>query len=545
MPNDFLQEPKLESPTSRLIEVKTKAKKFRWSLFAFILLCFLMPFVQVSCQGQKLMSFTGFQLALGTEIQEPQMFGTPKVRQISADILVLLSLMAVLVGLGSSFIKGKFGSLIPAICGAIGLLSMLIFKVRLDNEVLKQGGGLLNIEYLFGFISTCFLFLASAVLNGYFFHEEKTGLTPQAVPANTTEQPDKFELSSAGLTRQVDQWFIKKDVLGWVRRRAFLLSAIGGVVVALFIVYYAFIKPDPSADGKKAAAAYIDCQTAYKTKVDSVYETFSKEFAVQGYQTRADAERKLESLLAGNRQVYSTCNEAADILYKELMSRYRDDPEEVAAFSQAFNENNNGSKSADEIEQSSSLFAKTNEKLLSIRAPFPDSSRITKDLLGQSMDGWNFAYASEFKDVKIATQKPDGDMLILRTHLNLEDNVTKEQYFAVLDLKYNLNSNGEWDYDGFTQLLHDKTDVDYFINNELFLVGKWRWQGNYATYNPNGTWFGEHDNGANMRGTWRIVKGNLVLTFNGQNWLNKKIVQFSKNELVIDENSPARAERVE
>ena len=228
-----------------------------------------------------------------------------------------------------------------------------------------------------------------------------------------------------------------------------------------------------------------------------------------------------------------------------MSARYKNDAEGLTAFSNSFTENNGGSKAADEVEQSSSLFAVVNEKIQSIRAPYPDSSRIVKDLVGRSMDGWNFSYASEFKNVKIVKTKPDGDTLLLRTHLDLEDYITKEPYLSVLDLKYNLNSNGEWEYKGLTELLHNKSDVSYFVGDEIFLVGNWRWQKNNATYNPDGTWFGKSDDGGDMVGTWRIVKGNLVLTFKGQNWLNKKIVQFSKNELVVDETTPSRAERIE
>lgn len=119
------------------------------------------------------MSITGFQLAFGTEMQEPQMFGPPKTRKLGGEPLVLLTLLAALAGLGCSFIKGKLGFLLPAICGAAGILFMLIVKVRLDDDALKQGGGMLTVEYLFGFIVTCLLLLISAGINGFFFQEAR------------------------------------------------------------------------------------------------------------------------------------------------------------------------------------------------------------------------------------------------------------------------------------------------------------------------------------------------------------------------------------
>ncbi|HEX8143780.1 MAG TPA: hypothetical protein VF553_14370 [Pyrinomonadaceae bacterium] len=156
-----------------MAEVKVNVKKFRWTTFALILLCFFLPFVQVSCREQKLMSITGFQLAFGMELEEPQMFGPTRTRKVPGEALVLLTLLATLAGLGCSFLKGKLGFLLPAICGACGLLFMLIVKVRLDNDVLRQGGGLLTLEYLFGFIVTCLLLLVSAGVNGFFFQSER------------------------------------------------------------------------------------------------------------------------------------------------------------------------------------------------------------------------------------------------------------------------------------------------------------------------------------------------------------------------------------
>ena len=112
-----------------------------------------------------------------------------------------------------------------------------------------------------------------------------------------------------------------------------------------------------------------------------------------------------------------------------------------------------------------------------------------------------------------------------------------------MDLSYVLNSNSEWYYNGFTQLVHDKAEVNYFIGNEIFLVGNWRWASNYVAYNMDGSWLGRWDDGNEATGTWRIVRGNLVLTRAGENWRNDKIMQFSKNELLEGDNNE-RAERL-
>lgn len=153
-------------------DLRTKGTRFRWTFFALILFCFLLPFVQVSCQQQRLISLTGIQTAFGTEVVQPQMFGSPQTKQISGDITVLLCLLAAFAGLGSSFLRGRLGTLIGALSGSFGFLLLIVFKMRLDSEVVEQGGGVLNVEYLFGFTASCLLFLAAGLLNGYLFFRE-------------------------------------------------------------------------------------------------------------------------------------------------------------------------------------------------------------------------------------------------------------------------------------------------------------------------------------------------------------------------------------
>ncbi len=170
-------EPSQPGPTETLPQAKeipgadllSKSRKFSWALFAVILICFFLPFVQVSCQDQKLTSMTGLQLALGTEIEQESLFGPPTVKKVDGDLIVLSALLLAGTGLAFAFVKGKEGHLASALCGAVGFLLMLFTKMRLDDEVLKKGHGMLTVEYAFGFIAACLFFLLAAVAHGYLF----------------------------------------------------------------------------------------------------------------------------------------------------------------------------------------------------------------------------------------------------------------------------------------------------------------------------------------------------------------------------------------
>ena len=50
-------------------------KKFSPGFYGVIILCFFMPFVNLTCSGQKIMSLSGFQLITGTEVKANEMFG--------------------------------------------------------------------------------------------------------------------------------------------------------------------------------------------------------------------------------------------------------------------------------------------------------------------------------------------------------------------------------------------------------------------------------------------------------------------------------------
>ena len=50
-------------------------KKFSPAFYVVIVILFFLPFVNLSCGGQTIMSVTGFQLNTGTEVNATGMFG--------------------------------------------------------------------------------------------------------------------------------------------------------------------------------------------------------------------------------------------------------------------------------------------------------------------------------------------------------------------------------------------------------------------------------------------------------------------------------------
>ncbi|MBI1929576.1 hypothetical protein HYR99_35685 [Candidatus Poribacteria bacterium] len=143
-------------------------------IFGLTLICFFLPFINVSCQGQKVATFTGIQLVKGTTIQQPSMFGErPKAQKVDPELLAILAFLSAIVGLGLSFLKGRQLALAPAIVGIAGLILLLLLKSKIDHDALREGRGMLQPEYDVGFWLSSLLFLAAAGVNGFIFLQGK------------------------------------------------------------------------------------------------------------------------------------------------------------------------------------------------------------------------------------------------------------------------------------------------------------------------------------------------------------------------------------
>jgi hypothetical protein len=337
---------------------------------------------------------------------------------------------------------------------------------------------------------------------------------------------------------------VQRDLPGWMRRHRRGLTITGAAAAGLLVVYEV-VKPRPGADGARAALAFAECQQMYGHTVNSTYGRFLRDLARHPFHTRSEAEQGLENLFGSERRTYDDCAASAEQQYASLAARYPR-ADQAQTFLNAFSEKGGRRLSAGEIESADAQQAQAAAAIQAITAPVPDSNRIVHDLVGQQMAGWNFAYVSEFKGVSVVSQRRDGDDLILRTNLALQDYITKAGFKAILDLKYRLGNDGEWNYNGFTELLYTDAGTNFLVNGQIFLVGKWRWRNNYATYNPDGTWYGRWDDGTEARGNWAIVSHNLVLTRNGSSWVNIPIVQVSPTEFTVQAGTdPAAAERAE
>lgn len=153
--------------------IENRARKISPAIFGIALIMFFLPWINVSCGGERAATFSGIQLVTGTTIKNPIENRTDKVK---GEPLAIFALLVVIVGFGVSFLKDKSGAIGPAIAGGVGAIILLMLKYKLDNEILKEGGGMLHLDYGVGFYSTLVLFLFAIGINVYFINPRKANL---------------------------------------------------------------------------------------------------------------------------------------------------------------------------------------------------------------------------------------------------------------------------------------------------------------------------------------------------------------------------------
>lgn len=150
-------------------------KKFSPGVFGLALLCFFLPFVSVSCQGQKVATFTGVQLITGTTMEQPSGFGSQgKAKKIDGEPMAVVALASGVLGLGFSFLRRKKSAIIPAVLGGIGLVTLLVLQSKLRHEAMREGG-ILQLSFEIGYWLTALLYVSALGLNGFIFLKSKEG----------------------------------------------------------------------------------------------------------------------------------------------------------------------------------------------------------------------------------------------------------------------------------------------------------------------------------------------------------------------------------
>jgi len=151
-------------------------------LFLVTVLCFLLPFITVSGNGKQIASLSGTELAFGSSVEQPQVFGggTAK-RHIDAEPVATIAFLCAIAGIAVGFLVARV-PLVSAIVGAVGTLFLLFLMGKVSGDAGKQAQGLLEINYGAGFILSLLLFIAATAWNGWLFFTSRKPGTAASLP---------------------------------------------------------------------------------------------------------------------------------------------------------------------------------------------------------------------------------------------------------------------------------------------------------------------------------------------------------------------------
>lgn len=149
--------------------------KISTAIFGLIIIFFFLPFINIRCSGQKIITLTGIQLVAGRNIESPspRMYGESQTRKIKGEPLAIFAFLSAIVGLGLSLLKDKKSLITSIISGIAGIIFLLSLKIKLDNDILKAGKGMLQLEYLGGYWLSFLLFLFVVGWNIYLLSQKE------------------------------------------------------------------------------------------------------------------------------------------------------------------------------------------------------------------------------------------------------------------------------------------------------------------------------------------------------------------------------------
>jgi hypothetical protein len=143
--------------------------KWRPAFFAVALICFFLPFVTVSCTtpDADIATLSGVQLAVGYTIDDSDFTSSVSTDETSGrELLALVALVAVVVGLGVSFLRSRAGAVTATIAGAVALLALIALMIKLNRDVASNGEGIVRIKYSIFYYLTILVSLGAAIFNG-------------------------------------------------------------------------------------------------------------------------------------------------------------------------------------------------------------------------------------------------------------------------------------------------------------------------------------------------------------------------------------------
>jgi len=121
--------------------------KLKWNVprgaLIVALLCFLMPFVSFSCNGNKIVSLSGYQLVTGTQIQAED-----QAQKLNPEPMMVLALVLGLVALLLALkVLSNQGMVLVGVAAAIAAVCGIHYKGKTEQDVLSHAGAVVQVNW--------------------------------------------------------------------------------------------------------------------------------------------------------------------------------------------------------------------------------------------------------------------------------------------------------------------------------------------------------------------------------------------------------------
>jgi len=167
------------------------------AILGFALICFILPWAEISCQGHKVATVNGFQLVTGTTIEG---------QKVKGEALAVLTLLSAIVGLALCIIKDKRRTLGVIVSSGVGIATILLLKLKLDGDILREGRGIIQLSYGAGYYLILVSFLSTIGINVYYGYE---GKWKPFFQGTKVESGYKF-CTECGYKNEIDNRFCRK-----------------------------------------------------------------------------------------------------------------------------------------------------------------------------------------------------------------------------------------------------------------------------------------------------------------------------------------------
>lgn len=174
-----------EEPTEHTIQVGNgyKNRSLIPSSFGLAIFCFLLPFLDLKCGGQKVATFSGVDLMLGAKASQSDMFeGMPTSSGGgSTQLFAILAFLTCALGLLTFLSKSKEEYTIGKGSSIAGTIFLLLLMMTTNQSIQNESRGAVTVSFLIGFWG-CFIAVVAAGIMCYQATQAKDNLNPIQPP---------------------------------------------------------------------------------------------------------------------------------------------------------------------------------------------------------------------------------------------------------------------------------------------------------------------------------------------------------------------------